>query len=202
MASKLIVGMFVSVDGVMQAPGGPGEDESSGFRRGGWLAPFTDEEFGRIVGEWFGRANRLLLGRRTYEIMASYWPNVPEEKGAFINDIAKCVATHRPMTAEWRNTEVLVGDAARTVADLKDRTEGVILLEGSRDLLRTLQGAGLVDEYHLLTAPVLLGEGKRLFTEGAVPEGLRLIESRATAGGVVYTVYEAAGEPSYGTIEP
>ncbi|QFG22684.1 dihydrofolate reductase family protein [Actinomadura sp. WMMB 499] len=200
MASKLIVGMFVSVDGVLQAPGGPGEDESGGFRQGGWVAPHTDEGFGRIVGAWFERADALLLGRRTYDIMAAYWPNVPEEDGAFINDIAKYVATHRPMTAEWRNTEVLAGEAAETVADLKARTDGVIMVEGSGDLLRTLQRADLVDEYHLVTFPVVLGQGKRLFENGTPPAALRLTETRATDAGAVYTVYERAGEPVYGTV--
>ncbi|GGU93256.1 deaminase reductase [Actinomadura cremea] len=200
MASKLMVGMFVSVDGVLQGPGGPGEDESGGFRQSGWLAPHADEGFGRIVGSWFERANRMLLGRRTYDIMAAHWPNVPEEEGAFINDIAKYVATRAPMTPEWRNTEALVGDAADTVADLKARTEGVILVEGSGDLLRTLQRAELVDEYHLVTFPVVLGEGKRLFAQGTVPAGLKLTESRATDAGAVYTVYEWAGEPTYGTV--
>lgn len=200
MAGKLIVGTFVSLDGVMQAPGAPGEDESGGFRRGGWVAPHADEEFGRIVGALFERADDILIGRRTYDIMAAYWPNVPEEEGAFINDIAKYVTTRSPMTPEWRNTEVLVGEAAETVAALKDRTGGTILVQGSSDLLRTLQSAELVDEYHVLVFPVVLGEGKRLFAEGTVPAGLKLTASRTTGAGVVYAAYDRAGEPTYGTV--
>lgn len=201
MAGKLVVGTFVTLDGIMQAPGGPGEDPSDGFQHEGWLPPHLDEGFDRIMGPLFDRADGLLLGRRSYDILSSHWPNVPDEEGgAKINSMPKYVTTRTPRKAGWRNTEVLVGEAAETVADLKKRTDGVILVQGSSDLLRTLQRAELVDEYHLLVFPVVLGQGKRLFAEGTVPAGLKLSRADTTDAGVVYLVYEWAGSPAYGTV--
>ncbi|MEU7612978.1 dihydrofolate reductase family protein [Micromonospora sp. NPDC049204] len=201
MGSKLVVGTFLSLDGVMQGPGGPGEDDSFGFPHGGWLPPHVDEGFGEIMGGVFDRADGLLLGRRSYDTLSGHWPNVPDEDGgAKINSMPKYVATRSPMTADWRNTEVLVGEAAETVAALKQRTDGELLVQGSSDLLRTLQAVGLVDEYRLLIFPVVLGQGKRLFAEGTAPAGLRLTGSRTTKAGVVYAAYEVAGEPSYGSV--
>ena len=201
MASKLVVGTFVSLDGVMQAPGGPGEDDADGFRHGGWLAPHVDEGFNEVMGEVFDRADGMLLGRRSYDILAAHWPNVPDEEGAAkINSMPKYVTTRTPMKAEWRNTEMLVGEAAETIADLKQRTDGVILVQGSSDLLRTLQRAELVDEYHLLVFPVLLGYGKRLFAQGTAPAGLKLTRSTTTESGIVYMAYEWAGKPMLGSV--
>jgi dihydrofolate reductase len=201
MTSKLLVGIFVSLDGVMQAPGGPGEDDDNGFPYGGWLAPHVDEGFGEVIGSLFGRADSMLLGRRSYDILASYWPNAPEEAGAEqLNSMQKYVTTRTPMTAEWQNTEVLVGEAAQTIADLKNRTDQVIITQGSSDLIRTLQEAELVDEYHLLVFPVVLGRGKRLFAEGTSPAGLKLTTSKVTENGIVYMAYEWAGKPAYGSV--
>ncbi|WP_410817370.1 dihydrofolate reductase family protein [Micromonospora sp. 050-3] len=201
MASKLVVGTFLSLDGVMQGPGGPGEDDSNGFPHGGWLPPHVDEGFGEIMGDVFERADAMLLGRKSYDTLSAHWPNVADEDGgAKINSMPKYVATRSPMTADWRNTEVLVGEAAETVAALKRRTDGELLVQGSSDLLRTLQTAGLVDEYRLLIFPVVLGQGKRLFAEGAAPAGLRLTGSRTTEAGVVYATYAVAGEPPYGSV--
>ncbi|MEV4163171.1 dihydrofolate reductase family protein [Nonomuraea dietziae] len=201
MASRLVVSTFVSLDGVMQGPGGPGEDDSNGFPHGGWLPPHVDEGFGRIMGEQFERADGLLLGRRSYDILASHWPHVPDEEGgAKINSMAKYVATRKPMHAEWRNTQVLVGEAAQTVAELKRSTDGEILVQGSGGLIRSLQEAELVDEYRLLIFPVVLGQGKRLFAEGATPAGLKLTGATATDAGVAYLTYEWAGKPVYGSV--
>ncbi|MEU4703877.1 dihydrofolate reductase family protein [Nonomuraea dietziae] len=201
MASRLVVSTFVSLDGVMQGPGGPGEDDSNGFPHGGWLPPHVDEGFGRIMGEQFERADGLLLGRRSYDILASHWPHVPDEEGgAKINSMAKYVATRKPMNAQWRNTQVLVGEAAQTVAELKRSTDGEILVQGSGDLIRSLQEAELVDEYRLLVFPVVLGQGKRLFAEGATPAGLKLTGATATDAGVAYLTYEWAGKPVYGSV--
>ncbi|TDC98158.1 dihydrofolate reductase [Nonomuraea deserti] len=201
MASRLVVSTFVTLDGVMQAPGAPGEDDSDGFPYGGWLAPHVDEGFNRIMGEQLERAGGMLLGRRSYEILASYWPGVPDEEGgATINGMAKYVTTRKPMTAEWRNTEVLVGEAGQTVADLKGRADGEILVQGSSDLIRSLQEAELVDEYRLLVFPCVLGRGKRLFAEGTAPAGLRLTGSTTTDAGVVYVTYERAGRPVRGSV--
>ncbi|TMS00506.1 dihydrofolate reductase family protein [Nonomuraea basaltis] len=201
MASRLVVSTFVSLDGVMQAPGGPSEDDSNGFPFGGWLAPHVDEGFSRIMGDVLDRADGMLLGRKSYDILASYWPDVPDEEGgAKINSMPKYVATRKPMDAKWRNTQVLVGEAAQTVAELKQRTEGEILVQGSSDLLRTLQQAELVDEYRLLVFPAVLGQGKRLFAEGTAPAGLKLTGSVTTDAGVVYVTYERVGKPSLGSV--
>jgi dihydrofolate reductase len=200
MTSRLVVSTFVSLDGVMQGPGGPGEDDSNGFQQGGWVAPHVDEGFGRIVDGVFDRADGLLLGRRTYDIFFSYWPNVKEPFADKINSMPKYVATRTPMNAKWQNTRVLAGEAAQTVADLKESTDGEILVQGSSDLLRTLQEAELVDEYHLLVFPVVLGQGKRLFAEGTAPAGLKLTGSTTTDSGVVYVAYGWAGKPSYGSV--
>ncbi|MEU7894475.1 dihydrofolate reductase family protein [Nonomuraea sp. NPDC049152] len=201
MASRLVVSTFLSLDGVMQGPGGPGEDDSNDFQHGGWLPPHVDEGFGHIMGEQFERADGMLLGRRSYEILSSHWPDVPDEEGgAKINSMAKYVATRTPMNAEWRNTQVLVGEAAQTVAELKRSTDGEIIVQGSSDLIRTLQEAELVDEYRLLIFPVILGQGKRLFAEGTTPAVLKATGSTMTDAGVMYVTYEWAGKPSYGSV--
>lgn len=200
MASRLVVAVFVSLDGIMQAPGGPGEDDDNDFPHGGWLAPHVDEGFGEIMGEVFANSTGMLLGHRSYDILSSHWPNVPEEEGGWINDMPKYVTTRSPMTATWRNTEVLVGEAAETVAELKQRTDGEIVTQGSSRLIHTLQQADLVDEYRLLVFPVVLGEGKRLFAEGTVPAGLKLTGTRATGSGIVYVTYECTGKPLIGSV--
>ncbi|MBO3751212.1 dihydrofolate reductase [Streptosporangiaceae bacterium NEAU-GS5] len=201
MASRLVVATFVSLDGVMQGPGGPGEDDSNGFEHGGWLAPHVDEGFNRIMGEIFERADGMLLGRKSYEILNSYWPDVPDEEGgAKINSMAKYVTTRSPMEAGWNNTQVLVGEAADTIGDLKKNTEGMILVQGSSDLIRSLQQSELIDEYHLLVFPVVLGQGKKLFAEGTLPAGLKLTTSESTDAGVVHLVYEWMGKPTHGSL--
>ncbi|MFD2354338.1 dihydrofolate reductase family protein [Nonomuraea ferruginea] len=201
MTSRLVVSAFVSLDGVMQAPGGPGEDDDNGFKHGGWLAPHVDEGFNRIMGDQLDRADGMLLGRRSYDILSSYWPHVSDEDGgAEINSMPKYVATRSPMTAEWRNTEVLAGEAAQTVADLKRRTDGEIITQGSSDLIRTLQRAELVGEYRLMVFPVVLGEGKRMFAEGALPAGLKLTGCTTTDAGVVYMTYAWTGDPLYSSV--
>ncbi|MEV4621124.1 dihydrofolate reductase family protein [Asanoa sp. NPDC049573] len=203
MASKLVVSTFLSLDGVMQGPGGRGEDDSNDFPHGGWLTPHVDEGFGRIMGDVFDRSDGMLLGRKSYEILNSYWPKVSDEDGgAKINNMSKYVATRSPMEAEWNNTRVLVGEAAQTVAELKATTDGEILVQGSSDLLRTLQEAELVDEYRLLIFPVVLGEGKRLFADGTTPAGLRLTDSSTTDSGVLFAAYEWQGKPAYGMLPP
>ena len=201
MTSRLVVSTFLSLDGVMQAPGGPGEDDFGGFGYGGWLVPHVDDDFNRIMAEQFDRADAMLVGRRTYSIMAAFWPDVPDDQGSTrINSMRKYVATRHPLDAEWQNTEVLLGEAAETVADLKDRTDGEILVQGSSVLNGTLQEANLVDEYRLLVFPVVLGQGKRLFDEGTAPAGLRLMDSTSTRSGVVYSTYESQGEPRRGSL--
>jgi dihydrofolate reductase len=155
------------------------------MRSAGWLPPLVDVEFGDIMGDVFTRADAMLLGRTSHDILAAHWPNVPDEEGgAKINGMRKYVATRSPMTSSWNNTEVLLGEASQTVADLKARTDGEILVQGSSDLLRTLQAA----------------DGKRLFAAGTAPAGLRLTHSSTTGNGVVYVAYERDGKPAYGAV--
>jgi dihydrofolate reductase len=172
MASRLVVGISMSLDGVVQSPATPTEDVENGFQQGGWMTPQTDEGFTRDLKKVFDRADGMLMGRKTYDTLASYWPNAPEQEGAdLLNSMRKYVATRTPMTAGWHNTEVLVGEAAQTVADLKQRTHGKIVVQGSSDLLRTLQQAELVDEYQLLVFPVVLGQGNGCLPRGPLRPG-------------------------------
>src|SRR3954452_22130262 len=173
---KLVVGTFVTLDGVMQAPGGPTEDPSGGFAHGGWLVPFADDELGRRIVELTERAGTLLLGRRTYEIFAAHWPLIGDEDpiARKLNAMPKVVASRTLGRADWTNTTLLRGDVAREVEALKQQDGGEIQVTGSGDLIQTLLRHDLVDEFRLWTFPVVLGSGKRLFADGAAPAGLRL----------------------------
>ncbi|MER5972420.1 dihydrofolate reductase family protein [Streptomyces sp. NPDC002055] len=201
--SRLIVTAFVTLDGVMQAPGGPEEDVDGGFEHGGWQVPYVDDDFmGLMTGVFEDTADHLLLGRKTYDIFAAYWPRVTDENnsiGVKLNSMPKYVASRTRTSLEWHNSHLLQGDAAESVAQLKQRLDGVIMTQGSSDLIRTLQQHDLVDEYRLLVNPVILGIGKRLFAEGAAPSAWRLSESRTTSVGVRYCAYERTGKPEYGT---
>jgi dihydrofolate reductase len=201
--STLIVTAFVTLDGVMQAPGGPSEDADGGFEHGGWQVPYVDEDFMDLMTGIFERtADHLLLGRRTYEIFAAHWPRVTDENDPIavkLNTMPKYVASRTRDRLEWHNSHLLEGDAAQSVALLKERLDGVIMTQGSSDLIRTLQRHDLVDEYRLCITPVILGTGKRLFAEGAAPAAWTLKESRTTGAGVQYCVYERAGKPAYGS---
>ena len=198
---KLVVGTFVTLDGVMQAPGGPTEDPSDGFEHGGWLVPFADEEFGRRMVELTERGGTLLLGRRTYEIFASHWPLIGDEDpiARKLNAMPKVVASRTLEHAEWNNTTLLRGDVAREVEALKQQDGGEIQVTGSGDLIQTLLRHDLVDEFRLWTFPVVLGSGKRLFAEGAAPAGLRLLDSATTPAGVTFATYERAGAVETGS---
>jgi dihydrofolate reductase len=201
--ARLIVTVFVTLDGVMQAPGGPGEDVDAGFEHGGWQVPYVDEDFMTLMTDVFERtADHLLLGRKTYEIFAGYWPRVTDENnriGVKLNTMPKYVASRTLDSLEWQNAHLLEGEAAESVARLKQQLDGVLMTQGSSDLIHTLQQHDLVDEYRLLVNPVVLGTGKRLFTDGAAPTAWRLTESRTTGAGVQYCVYQRAGEPEYGS---
>ncbi|MDH6116091.1 dihydrofolate reductase family protein [Kitasatospora sp. GAS204B] len=203
--SRLIVTVFVTLDGVMQAPGGRSEDVSGGFEQGGWQAPYVDEDFMGLMTTVFEQtADHLLLGRKTYEIFAGYWPRVTDENNPIavrLNAMPKYVTSRTLDSVEWHNSRLLKGEAAESVAQLKERLDGVIMTQGSSDLIHTLQRHDLVDEYRLLINPVILGAGKRLFTDGAAPAAWTLTESRATGAGVQYCVYERAGKPTYGSLD-
>ena len=191
----LIVSTFLTLDGVMQAPGGPGEDDSGGFAHGGWSVNYWDERMGQVMGEAMGVPFDLVLGRRTYDIFAAHWPHASDDDGAKpLNDAVKYVASRSRPTLEWSNSVLIEGDAAEGVAELKRGDGPELQVHGSSDLIQTLVRHGLVDQYRLWVFPLVLGSGKRLFGEGAIPAGLKLVDSTISSTGVVIGTYEPAGE--------
>jgi dihydrofolate reductase len=203
---KLIVSAFISLDGVMQAPGGPKEDTSGEFRFGGWQVPYADEAIGRFVQDLHSQPFDLLLGRHTYDIWAAYWPHVPSDSGSraiadLFNSVPKHVATHRPDTLDWQNSHALQGNLADAVRALKRKDGADLLTWGSSEVVRQLLAVGLVDDLRLLIHPIILGHGKRLFDEDAQASALTLEHSAITAGGVVITRYVRAGEVRTGSFE-
>jgi dihydrofolate reductase len=200
---KLTVTTFLSVDGVMQGPGGPDEDRRDGFDRGGWLAPHLDDEGVRFINEVFGEAEAFLLGHRTYEIFASYWPKVTDADDPIasrLNSLHKYVASSTSFEPEWGPATVLTGDVPAAVAELKAQPGRELQVHGSGVLVRSLHEHDLVDEYRLLTFPVVVGEGRRLFAEKGVATGLSLVESRTTGSGVAIHVYRPTGRAEFGTV--
>jgi dihydrofolate reductase len=192
---KLIVSTFLTLDGVMQAPGGPEEDPSDGFAFGGWSVHHWDDHMGEVMNRAFGVPFDLLLGRRTYEIFAAYWPNAPEEAGSKpLNEATKYVASRSSPALTWDRSVLIEGDAASGVADLKAGEGPELQVHGSGNLIQTLMRHGLVDEYRLWVFPVVLGSGKRLFAEGTIPATLRLVDSTVSTTGVVIGTYVPAGE--------
>ena len=193
---RLTATTFLTLDGVMQAPGGPDEDRSGGFEHGGWSFPYPDEDFGRLVTGWFEQADAFLLGRRTYEIFAAFWPRVTEEAdpvASRLNTLHKYVASRTLQTVSWQGAELLRGDLAEAVARLKARPGRELQVHGSGDLLQTLMAHDLVDEHRLLVYPVVLGSGRRLFRDGAPPRSLKLVAATTTSTGVVVASYERGG---------
>jgi dihydrofolate reductase len=200
---QLTVTTFLSVDGVYQGPGGPTEDTSGGFDRGGWVAPHFDDATGQFVTEAFSRADAFLLGRRTYDIFAAYWPKVAEPDDPVsggLNTLPKYVVSRTLKDPEWTNTTVLAGDVATAVRKLKEETGRELQVHGSGVLVRYLLDKDLVDRLNLLTFPVIVGAGKRLFPESGIATGLALEESRTTDSGVTIAVYLAKGRPEFGQV--
>jgi dihydrofolate reductase len=196
---KLLVTTFVTLDGVMQAPGGPEEDPSGGFGHGGWSAGYWDAAMGDWMGEIMGGPFDLLLGRRTYEIFAGYWPTSTEPGADQLNAATKHVASRSLDKVEWRNSRLLEGDAADAVLALKETEGPELQVHGSGNLIQTLLEQDLIDEFRVWVFPVVLGTGKRLFGEGAVPAGLELVDSKVASTGVVLLTYRRAGDPKYGS---
>ena len=200
--SRLIVAVMVSLDGVIQAPGGPDEDTSGGFTHGGWVWPFADED--EAMDGLFAQPFSLLLGRRTYDIFAGYWPKVPSEAphggiaDAF-NGATKYVATHHPDTLTWQHSHALGADVVSAVRALKHRDGPDLVTQGSSELLHQLLASDVVDELRLLTYPVLLGRGKRLFDDGTQAASFRLASSRTTNSGVVVSRYLRDGDVRTGS---
>jgi dihydrofolate reductase len=201
--SKLTMTAFVTLDGIMQAPGGPREDRSGGFLHGGWVVPLFDEDLGRFIGEVFSRAGSFLLGRGTYEIFASHWPHVSDPNdsvAAALNRLPKFVATRSLARVEWSGSTI-VRDVPGEVTRLKRQDGPEIQVHGSVGLAQTLLEYELVDELHVIQFPIVLGSGKRLFGAGTVPTAFELVATRTTGKGVLISTLRPAGRPGYGSAE-
>ena len=199
--AELTLTTFLTLDGVMQAPGGPSEDTSGNFPHGGWLVPHFDMDMGRTMTEIFSRADAFLLGRTTYDIFSAYWPKVTDPNdpiGAKLNSLPKFVASRTQTKFVWSGSSH-VRDVIKEVVDLKKRFSREVQVHGSCGLAQTLIGNDLIDEYRLLTFPVVLGTGKRLFGVGAVPTTLALVRSGTTSKGVIVSVYRRAGSLKTGS---
>jgi dihydrofolate reductase len=193
--AELTITTFLTLDGVMQAPGGPTEDPSGGFPHGGWMFPFADVDFGAIMDEIFGKVDAFLLGRVTYDIFAAYWPKVTDPHDSVaskLNTLPKYVASRTRDTFAWKGT-VLIPDVVNQVGELKERFAREVQVHGSCGLAQTLIAHDLINEYRLFTFPVVLGTGKRLFGSGAVPATLKLVRSSVTSTGAIFSVYRRAG---------
>jgi len=198
---QLIVSEMVSLDGVMQAPGGPEEDTEGGFKHGGWQAPLLDEESLSLITRDIGRMDALLLGRKTYDIFAAYWPKATTNKEIAdkLNNAPKFVASRSRRKLEWNNSTLIQGDVSKEVGRIKQKY-GEVHVIGSGDLVQTLLRHDLVDWFNLWVYPILLGTGKRLFGEGTLPAGLRLTNSQAFPKGAIHLAYEHAGKPKHGDL--
>jgi dihydrofolate reductase len=197
---ELLVTTFLTLDGVMQAPGGPEEDDEGGFALGGWSVNYWDARMGEVMGEAMSSPFDLLLGRRTYDLFAAYWPHASEADGAKpLNDATKYVVSRGHPSLEWGPSVLIEGDAAEGIAALKQTDGPELQVHGSGNLVQTLMRHDLVDRYRLWTFPVVVGSGKRLFADGTVPAGLKLVDSTVSTTGVVIGTYEPAGDIVTGT---
>ena len=192
---RLTVNTFLTLDGVMQAPGGPEEDPSGGFAHGGWSFGYWDDDMGKIMDEVMGSPFDLILGRKTYEIFAAYWPHATDQSTAKpLNDATKYVASRTLKSLEWQNSVLIEGDVAEGVAALKQQEGPELQVYGSANLIQTLLRSELIDVFRLWTFPVVVGPGKRLFADGTLPSGLELVDSKTSTTGVVIGTYVPAGE--------
>jgi dihydrofolate reductase len=210
---RIITTAFTSLDGVIQAPGGPQEDPTGGFEYGGWTTTYGDEAIGAAIGEGMSRPFDLLLGRNTYDIFAAHWPYIatdpssdgyePGEAGIArtFNGTTKYVATHEPDTLDWENSQWLGKDAIASVRGLKKEDGPALRIWGSSNLVQQLLAADLVDEFQLMIYPLVFGKGKRLFGDGTMPAALRLEKSQASASGVIIATYRRHGEIRTGTFQ-
>jgi dihydrofolate reductase len=198
---KLIASTFVSLDGVLQAPGGPDEDPTGGFAFGGWTFNYWDDVMGRSMNGFDGKDRELLLGRRTYEIFEAHWPYQPADDptAQTLNAARKHVASRTLKALHWNNSALLRGDVVAAVAALKAETGHDLQIIGSGNLVQTLQAASLIDEYNVWTFPVVIGRGKRLFEAAAKPAALRLTASQTSTTGVVMSTYVPAGDIPLGS---
>jgi dihydrofolate reductase len=195
---KIIVLTFITLDGIMQAPGGPEEDDSGSFKYGGWTVPYFDDALGTVMAEQMGRPFDLLLGRKTFEIFASYWPD-HEEEGAGINNATKYVASNTLTTHTWNKSVFLKGDVVQEIKKLKQQDGPELQVHGSSNFIQTLLAHDLVDEFWLKIFPVTLGVGKRLFDKGTIPAAYTLVESKSLPSGVIIANFKRAGEVKTGS---
>jgi len=201
---KLEVGTFLTLDGVMQAPGGPNEDRDGDFKHGGWLVPYFDEKMVEIMTEWTVRAGAFLLGRKTYEIFAGSWPKSTDsgdQIATALNTRPKFVASRTLHEVTWSNSSLLKGDVTEEVLKLKAQEGGEIQVHGSGNLLQSLLKHDLIDTLRLWQFPVVIGTGKRLFGQGTIPAAFRLVDTKLATTGAVLHVYERAGDLRYGEVE-
>jgi dihydrofolate reductase len=196
---KILVNTFLSLDGVMQAPGGPEEDPAGGFTHGGWSVNYWDDAMGQLMGEVMGKPFDLLLGRKTYEIFAAHWPHSDEPGADALNNATKYVVSTTLRSADWKNSTLIRDNVPEAMARLKEQDGPEIQVHGSGNLIQTLLKHNLVDVFSLFIFPVLLGSGKRLFADGTVPAGLRVVDTKTSTTGVIMARYEPAGELITGT---
>ena len=198
---KIAINTFLTVDGVMQAPGGPEEDPTGGFTHGGWSVKYWDDVMGQTMDEFMiRRPFDLLLGRKTYEIFASHWPHAGDDPAAVVlNNAKKYVASRTLKSVDWKNSQLIKGDVAQEVAKLKREEGPEIQVHGSANLIQTLLKNDLIDEFSLWIFPVVLGTGKRLFEDGAIPASLQLIDSKTSTTGVIMSRFKRGGEIGYGS---
>ncbi len=195
---KIIVIEFITLDGVMQAPGGPEEDTSGGFKYGGWIVPYADEFSGKVMKEQMKQPFNLLLGRKTFEIFASYWPQHADGWPG-INDATKYVVSNTLTRHDWKNSIFIKGNVVEEIKKLKTQDGPDLKVWGSGNLIQTLLKHDLVDELWLKTFPITLGSGKRLFAEGTIPAAFKLTDSKVSPSGVIIANYELAGEVKTGS---
>jgi dihydrofolate reductase len=195
---KIIVLTFMTLDGVMQAPGGPEEDTSGGFEYGGWSVPYFDDFMGKVMADQLSKPFDLLLGRKTYDIFAAYWPHHNDELPE-INQASKYVASRKPQNFTWEKSILLRGDIAEAVRQLKSGDGPDLQVHGSGDFIQTLLKHDLVDEFWLKIFPITLGKGKRLFADGTIPAAFSIAESAITPQGVIVVSYKRAGDIKVGS---
>jgi dihydrofolate reductase len=199
---ELIVSTFLTLDGVMQAPGGPEEDPSGGFEHGGWSVGYWDEQIEGAMGETMSPPFDLVLGRKTYEIFAAYWPHSDEPGAELLNAATKHVASTTLKELEWENSKLIGGEVQEAIRALKQEDGPELQVHGSANLIQTLLEHALIDQFHLLIYPLVLGKGKRLFEGGTVPAGFELASSQVSSTGVTIATYRSGAEIKYGSFAP
>ena len=198
---KLIVNTFVTLDGVMQAPGGPEEDPTGNFQYEGWSVNYWDDIMNQVMGEFMSSPSELLLGRKTYEIFATHWPYSTEPGAEELNNAKKYVASRTLNQVDWNNSTLLKGDVVQEIRKLKAQDGPDLMVHGSSNLIQTLLKNNLIDELRLLIFPVVIGNGKRLFGQGTVPSGLKLMDSKTSSTGVIIAIYAPGGDLKTGSFE-